>query len=140
MIERLRKLARDILLFPRKLFLLVRYDVKQQLTSPWFYLILVGLASLPPSWYACYPENASFKVLMVDDLLNANFDKVATSIRNEGFQVQFRDDLTQALREMLDFDATMVIHVGPDGDVTWYAATPRIKKVLTRAIQATMLE
>lgn len=137
---RLRSWLAELVLLPKKLYLLVRYDVKQQLTSPWFYLILVGLAALPPSWYACYPENASFKVLMVDDLQNANFEKVATAIKNEGFQVQFRDDLTAAIGEMLAFDATMVVYVAASGDVSWYAATPRIKKVLTRAIQATLLE
>lgn len=134
------RLIRSLLLFPRKLYLLVRYDVKQQLTSPWFYLILVGLASLPPSWYFCYPENASFKVLMVDGLKNANFETVATAIKGEGFQVEFRDSIDDAMRELLEFDATMVVHVRPDGDVAWYAATPRIKKTLTRAIQSTMLE
>lgn len=136
----IRAWLRNLLLLPRKLYLLVRYDVKQQLTSPWFYLILVGLSSLPPSWYFCYPENASFKVLMVDSIRNANFETVATAIKGEGFQVEFRDDVDQAMRELLEFDATMVVHVRDDGNVTWYAATPRIKKTLTRAIQSTMLE
>ena len=136
----LRRWWRDLLLFPKKLFLLVRYDVKQQLTSPWFYLILVGIAALPPAWYACYPENASFKVLMVDDLKNANFEKIVTAMRTEGFNVVFNDDLTAAVNQMLNFDATAVVHVSAAGEVAWYAATPRLKKVLTRAIQSTMLE
>lgn len=134
------KFFRNLLLLPTKLYLLVRYDVKQQLTSPWFYLILVGLATLPPSWFFCYPENASFKVLMVDGIKNANFETVATAIKGEGFQVEMRDDIDVAMRELLEFDCTMVVHVRDDGTVAWYAATPRIKKTLTRAIQSTMLE
>jgi hypothetical protein len=77
---------------------------------------------------------------MVDDLKNANFEKIVTAMRTEGFNVVFADDLTQAVNQMLDFDATAVVHVAATGDVAWYAATPRLKKVLTRAIQATMLE
>lgn len=132
-------MLRHLLLVPFKLYLLIRYDVKQQLTSVWFHLILLGVASLPPAWYACYPANPNFRVLMVDDLANANFSKVVERIREEGFPVERRLDLQTALDELLGYQATMVVHVERSGQVSWYATTPRIRKVLTRTVQAALL-
>jgi len=122
-----------------RLDLLVRLDVKQQLTSVWFYLILLGNLSLPPSWYLCYPDKESLKVLLVDDLKNRNVEDIRISIQEEGFQVHLRYDLDEAMKELLSWKASAIIHIDGGGRVNWYAATPRMRKLFTRAIRASML-
>jgi hypothetical protein len=121
------------------LVLLTRLDVKQQLSSVWFYLILVGNLALPPSWFASYPDKESFKVLLVDELRNANVENIRTAIEGEGFPVVDAPDFDVAMRELVEWRTTAVVRVDPDGRVQWYASTPRLRKLFARAIRASML-
>lgn len=118
---------------------LVRLDVKQQLSSAWFYLILIGNLALPPSWYLTYPDKESIKVLMVDDLGNRNYLDIEQAIAKEGFQVRRWPTLEGAMDELVFWRATAVVHVDAGGTIHWWAASPRLRKLFSRAVRASLL-
>jgi hypothetical protein len=125
---------------PKRLWLLIKLDIKIHISSVWLYLLLALTALTITIFYFSQPENRYVRIAVVDKPGTPQSHRLLQKMRDRGYHVKTTPTLPPALVALENENLAAVIHITSAGVINWYTASPmlsdRKKKVFRSIVNA----